>query len=166
MEKNYYEILEVDKHASSDIIKKAYTTLAKKYHPDLQPDDQKEDAKKKLQKINEAYETLGNIEKKKIYDSLLEDSFVSKKEYDSLYVENQHLKQLLNETKENSFTPIFTANKQFVALFIQKKQGSTTLDFESVKGKIFNDLMSTREKKYLKDHFEKQKLIADIKIVR
>ena len=76
------------------------------------------------------------------------------------------MQYLLNETKENSFTPIFTANKQFVALFIQKKQGSTTLDFESVKGKIFNDLMSTREKKYLKDHFEKQKLIADIKIVR
>lgn len=76
------------------------------------------------------------------------------------------MQYLLNETKENSFTPIFTANKQFVALFIQKKQGSTTLDFESVKGKIFNDLMSTREKKYLKDHFEKQKLTADIKIVR
>ena len=54
MEKNYYEILEVDKHASSDIIKKAYTTLAKKYHPDLQPDDQKEDAKKKLQKIKKS----------------------------------------------------------------------------------------------------------------
>ena len=46
MEKNYYEILEVDKHASSDIIKKAYTTLAKKYHPDLQPDDQKKSYKK------------------------------------------------------------------------------------------------------------------------
>jgi hypothetical protein len=73
---------------------------------------------------------------------------------------------LLNETKENSFTPIFTANKEFVALFVQKKQGSSALGFESVKGKIFNDIMSTREKKYLKDHFEKQKLTADIKIVR
>ena len=34
MDKNYYEILEVDKHASEEIIKKAYNTLAKKYHPD------------------------------------------------------------------------------------------------------------------------------------
>lgn len=76
------------------------------------------------------------------------------------------MQYLLNETKENSFTPVFTANKQFVALFIQKKQGTTTLGFESVKGKIFNDIMSTRENKYLKDHFEKQKLTADIKIVR
>lgn len=73
---------------------------------------------------------------------------------------------LLNETKENSFTPIFTANKQFVALFVQKKQGSAPLAFESVKGKIFNEIMGERENKYLKDHFEKQKLTADIKIVR
>lgn len=73
---------------------------------------------------------------------------------------------LLNETKENSFTPIFTANKQFVSLFIVKKEGSTSLPFESVKAKIFNEIMSTREKKYLKEYFEKQKLTADIKIVR
>lgn len=73
---------------------------------------------------------------------------------------------LLNETKVNSFTPIFTANKQFVSLFIQKKDGSIALPFESVKAKIFNDIMSTREKKYLKDYFEKQKLIADIKVIR
>ena len=51
MEKNYYEILEVDKHASSDIIKKAYTTLAKKYHPDLQEESQKESAGEKLKEI-------------------------------------------------------------------------------------------------------------------
>ena len=89
---------------------------------------------------------------------------------DSTTLETQKLPAqmqfLLNETKENSFTPIFTANKQFVALFVEKKQGSSALGFESVKAKIFNDIMSTREKKYLKDHFEKQKLTADIKIVR
>jgi parvulin-like peptidyl-prolyl isomerase len=76
------------------------------------------------------------------------------------------MQYLLNETQENSFTPIFTANKQYVTLFIQKKTGSTPLAFESVKAKIFNDIMSLREKMYLKDYFEKQKLTADIKIVR
>jgi hypothetical protein len=76
------------------------------------------------------------------------------------------MQYLLNETKVNSFTPIFTANKQFVSLFLVKKNGSTALSFESVKARIFNDIMSTREKKYLKDYFEKQKLTADIKIVR
>ena len=73
---------------------------------------------------------------------------------------------LLNDTKLNTFTPIFTANKQFVSLFVIKKKGTTSLDFETVKAKIFNDMMSLREKKYLKDYFEKQKLTADIKIVR
>ena len=73
---------------------------------------------------------------------------------------------LLNETKINNFTPIFTANKQFTALFVTKKEGTVILDFASVKAKIFNDIMTTREKKYLKDYFEKEKLTADIKIVR
>ena len=76
------------------------------------------------------------------------------------------MQYLLNETKENTFTLIFTANKQNMALFIVKIQGTAPLSYESVKAKIFNDIMSTREKKYLKDHFEKQKLTADIKIVR
>ena len=64
---------------------------------------------KKLQKINEVLWNIRKYWKEKIYDSLLEDSFVSKKEYDSLYVENQHLKQLLNETKEK-YSPINTFN--------------------------------------------------------
>lgn len=76
------------------------------------------------------------------------------------------MQYLLNETKLNSFTPIFTADKQFVSLFLVKKNGVTTLPFESVKAKIFNDIMTTREKKYLKDYFEKQKLTADIKVIR
>lgn len=73
---------------------------------------------------------------------------------------------MLNETKTNSFTPIFTANKQFISLFVVRKEGTTTLGFETVKAKIFNDIMTSREKKYLKDYFEKEKLTADIKIVR
>jgi hypothetical protein len=73
---------------------------------------------------------------------------------------------MLNETKTNSFSPIFTANKQFISLFVVRKEGTTTLSFETVKPKIFNDIMTSREKKYLKDYFEKEKLTADIKIVR
>jgi len=76
------------------------------------------------------------------------------------------MQYLLNETKTNSFTPIFTANRQFISLFVTRKEGTTSLNFESVKAKIFNDMMSLREKKYLKDYFEKEKLTADIKIVR
>lgn len=153
MEKNYYEILEVDRHASSDIIKKAYTTLAKKYHPDLQPDDQKEDAKKKLQKINEAYETLGNIEKKKIYDSLIEDSFVSKKEYDSLYVENQHLKQLLNETKEK-YSQINTFNSSLYDDYINSiNESKQQAYYDAYIQDLKNRGYKIKYKKTKKDYF-------------
>ena len=51
--RDYYEVLGVDKKASADEIKKAYRKLAKKYHPDLHPDD--ESAHKKFTEINEAY---------------------------------------------------------------------------------------------------------------
>ena len=64
---DYYEILEVHPKASQEIIKKAYFTLAKKYHPDVYPD--KEFAIKKMAMLNEAYEVLGNPEKRKAYDA-------------------------------------------------------------------------------------------------
>ncbi|MBC8590353.1 DnaJ C-terminal domain-containing protein [Wansuia hejianensis] len=64
--KDYYKILEVDKNASQDEIKKSFRRLAKKYHPDLHPDDKS--AQEKFKEINEAYEVLGDKEKKKKYD--------------------------------------------------------------------------------------------------
>lgn len=64
--RDYYEILGVDKKSSPDEIKKAYRKLAKKYHPDLHPDDK--EAEKKFTEINEAYEVLSDEEKRKKYD--------------------------------------------------------------------------------------------------
>ena len=46
--KNYYEILEIDRNASKEIIEKAYKTLAKKYHPDVQEQNQKKIAEEKM----------------------------------------------------------------------------------------------------------------------
>ena len=68
MKENYYEILEVSTKASPEIIKKAYITLVKKYHPDLQDDSKKEEYENKLKKINEAYEVLSDETKRKKYD--------------------------------------------------------------------------------------------------
>lgn len=65
--KDYYKILGVDKDTSQNDIKKAYRKLAKKYHPDLNPNDNK--AQEKFKGINEAYEVLGDAEKKKKYDT-------------------------------------------------------------------------------------------------
>lgn len=63
---DYYQILGVDKTASQGDIKKAYRKLARKFHPDLNPDDSK--AKDKFQEINEANEVLSDSEKRKKYD--------------------------------------------------------------------------------------------------
>lgn len=63
---DYYKVLGVDKNASTDDIKKAYRKLARKFHPDLNPDDA--DAKKKFQQINEANEVLSDPENRKKYD--------------------------------------------------------------------------------------------------
>ena len=65
--RDYYEVLGLDKNASEDDIKKAYRKLAKKYHPDANPDNKKE-AEIKFKEVNEAYETLSNSEKRRMYD--------------------------------------------------------------------------------------------------
>ena len=71
-EKTLYEILEVSENASPEIIEKAYKTLAKKYHPDLQEEANKSRAEAMMKKINEAYDVLGNEEKRKTYNAELE----------------------------------------------------------------------------------------------
>ncbi len=69
--KDYYSTLGVKKGASKDEIKKAYRRLARKYHPDVNPDD--DTAVKKFKEISEAYEVLGNEENRKLYDQLGSD---------------------------------------------------------------------------------------------
>lgn len=68
-----YDILEVSRKASKEVIEKAYKTLAKKYHPDLQTAENKEYAEKRMKEINEAYDILSNEEKRKEYDYKLEN---------------------------------------------------------------------------------------------
>ena len=65
--RDYYEVLGVNKNATDDEIKKAYRKLAKKYHPDANPDN-KEAAEAKFKEVNEAYENLSDPQKRKMYD--------------------------------------------------------------------------------------------------
>ena len=64
---NYYDILEIQKTASSDDIKKAYKKMALKWHPDRNPDN-KTKAEEKFKEIAEAYDTLSDPEKRRMYD--------------------------------------------------------------------------------------------------
>lgn len=63
---DYYKILGVDKNIPQKDVKKAYLKRAKQFHPDLHPDDAK--AKAKFQALNEAYDVIGDPEKRKKYD--------------------------------------------------------------------------------------------------
>ena len=64
--RDYYEVLGLSKGASNDEIKKSYRQLAKKYHPDLNPDNKEAEAK--FKEVNEAYEILSDPGKKEKYD--------------------------------------------------------------------------------------------------
>lgn len=68
---DYYKVLELDKNATKSDIKKAYRKLARKYHPDLNPNDA--EAQKRFQQINEAHEVLIDPEKRKKYDQYGKD---------------------------------------------------------------------------------------------
>jgi molecular chaperone DnaJ len=64
---DFYKTLEVDKKASAEEIKKAYRKLARRYHPDRNPDDKQAEAR--FKEISHAYDVLGDPEKRKQYDS-------------------------------------------------------------------------------------------------
>lgn len=68
---DYYKILGIDKGATEKDIKNAYRKLARKFHPDLNPNDK--DAKRKFQEINEANEVLSDPEKRRKYDQFGKD---------------------------------------------------------------------------------------------
>ncbi len=65
-QRDYYEVLGLDKNADADAIKRAYRQLAKKYHPDLNPGDA--EAEKNFKEVNEAYSILSDADKKAKYD--------------------------------------------------------------------------------------------------
>ena len=93
--KNYYEMLEIDKNASDEIIKVAYKALVKKYHPDLKEGASKINAEEKIKQINEAYDILSNPEKKSEYDQNMINEDISKEQYEMLLNENINLKKEL-----------------------------------------------------------------------
>ncbi len=66
MERDLYDILGVSRDADTAEIKKAYRKLARKYHPDVNPDDA--DAEERFKKVSTAFEVLGDAEKRKLYD--------------------------------------------------------------------------------------------------
>lgn len=102
--KNYYEILEVNKKASKEVIEKAYKVLVKKYHPDLYTGQKKNYAEEKIKEINEAYSVLTDEFMKEQYDSELE-----KQEQAELY-KKYNQKQADNNLNDNVQSNINNVN--------------------------------------------------------
>lgn len=95
---NYYEILEVDVKASKEVIDKAFRVLAKRYHPDTQPDDKKEWAEEMFKKINEAYEVLSDEEARKNYD--IELDYDKNSAIQAICAKNEHLERLVKKLQD------------------------------------------------------------------
>lgn len=94
-----YEILEVSENASKEVIEKAYKVLAKKYHPDLQTDENKSVAEKKMKQINDAYDTLSNETKREEYDRLLQRKREEERKNQETYQDN------INKTRQDNISP-------------------------------------------------------------
>ncbi|MCY2688750.1 J domain-containing protein [Salinimicrobium sp. TH3] len=97
---DYYKVLELDKNATKSDIKKAYRKLARKYHPDLNPNDTA--AQKKFQQINEAHEVLIDPEKRKKYDQYGKD-WEHAEEFERQKAQQQHYQRQYSGGRPGGF---------------------------------------------------------------
>ena len=121
--KDYYEILEVNEKASSEIIEKAYKTLVKKYHPDLYSTVEKKEAETKLKDINEAYQILSDSFLRSQYDLELQkeknrvqnkEKETKKKIENSQNIENNQEKMNRFRNKKSNSEQTYVRNKNNV----------------------------------------------------
>jgi len=134
--KNYYDVLQVRKDASSEEIKKSYRRLARQYHPDLNNGDNK--AEEKFKEIGEAYAILIEEESRKKYDL----KFFGKKEENQYENKKKHVYKEQSNAKidieniEASFENFFGFNPKTKEKKINNKKNpiDTTGVFESFFG--------------------------------
>lgn len=124
MEKNYYEILEIDKNASAEVIDKAYKTLAKKYHPDLQDEAHKKEAEEKMKELNEAFEIISDPEKREKYNKTLEinNNNINREYQQPQNNENNNTNSNQNQTQNTNSSQIYRTQTQNVNQYANNQQ--------------------------------------------
>ena len=152
---NYYKLLEVDRDASPEVIEKAYKTLVKKYHPDLQESNMRQKSEEKLKLINEAYEILSNPDSRAKYDATLKQSEVSEEDFNRLSEENRnlyneinnlkHTTNNINNTYNNNYNNVqsndFSPEEEFKSEEEAQKQYEQQLEYE-------NQILQAKQKAY------------------
>lgn len=151
--KNYYEILEVNKKASKEVIEKAYKVLVKKYHPDLYSGMKQEYAEKKMKEINEAYNILSDDFLREQYNNELEKQEMEsrQKNYQNPMQTEKNTNNARKEQKEEKL-------KQPVK---RNKVGSMGAIIELTKELIQNLVKSKEQREEIKD-MTKKDIIAII----
>lgn len=97
-----YDTIEVSRKASKEVIEKAYKTLAKKYHPDVQSPENKAYAEEMMKKINEAYSILSDDKKRSEYDAkLAEQEKIEKNAYQNNINSNSYQNEYYNQNNIN-----------------------------------------------------------------
>ncbi|MDD3303547.1 MAG: DnaJ domain-containing protein [Clostridia bacterium] len=146
--KNYYQILQVDKNANSEVIKKIFNYHIKKNHPDLYKGSEIELAKERTQAFNEAYAVLSNPEKRKQYDMEIEENTQKEKNdnlvnIDRLLKENEYLREQVYEKEKviDNICKNINVNKNY--FFPQEESELTNkfsnhVDYEDIKQEPIN----------------------------
>ncbi|MCI9280342.1 MAG: J domain-containing protein [Bacilli bacterium] len=168
LSKNYYEILGVFKNATEQEIKKAYRNLAKKYHPDVNPNNEESEAN--FKEISEAYDVLSNPSKRKQYDlgQLNEEHFSQDFSDANMFFNSifgKEMMQFKNELNDyirflNEMEPKF--NEYHYSLKNEIKAASNLTwfiliveSFSEKKNRIFRELNNLKANAKAYDDFEK-----------
>jgi len=136
--KNYYTVLGVNQKDSADTIKKAYRVLAKKYHPDNNPEDKVAEAK--MQEAAEAWEILGNEDKRKEYDGKL---FSTDKDQENSQKPAQN--KAVHKERPMTHEDFFNMTKNF----------ESTLSPDAIKNSVNQSKASRENPAAMADFFEK-----------
>lgn len=127
---DYYKIMGVSKTATEKEIKTAYRKLARKYHPDLNPDNK--EAEKKFKEINEAYEVLSDPENRKKYDKYGKDW-----EHGEQYEQAQRQQQQHHQSRQQGFSDSDYSDF-FESMFGGRRTSSAHGHYPKFKGQDFH----------------------------
>jgi len=134
--KNYYEILNIDRNADNNAIKKAYRKLAVKWHPDKNPEN-KAYAEEKFKDISEAYSVLSDKEKRKNYDIFGNCEFNGQ----SFNNTNFKFNSMSFQNADDIFSKFFDNEDPFQSIFVEKTRNinmNMNVDFNNMDQNFMN----------------------------